>query len=243
MQKIIALIVLILVLKITPAFAEEGFPLTLEPEIKPKNFAFQIFYLNSYTNDNKVAGHEFGAKAKAYFLKNGMGPAAEVMFQHLLGTNPAIISQVISPGDTAHMHDASALIGYRFPLLQQLGITPFIKGRGIVTRGRGGDNLYGPEFGADLEWIIYPESTHLNIRYGLMLPLFHNYTGAPDKVSHTKFLLNQVELNLSYRFLDNWDVIAGYQFRQFPKYLGNSNLVTSDLLAWHGLKLGIAFVF
>jgi hypothetical protein len=248
MQKIIALTLLTLIINTNSAFAEEGFPLSLEPEVKPKNFSVNFFYVNSNTNDNKTAAHEFGGEIKAHFLNDiGAGPVGEIRYQYLLGTNPAIISGIVPPGDNAHMHDASALIGYKFPILEQLAVIPFLKGRAIITRGRGGDNLYGPEIGAGLEWKIYPETTHLNIRYGLMLPLFHNYTPVTpdktDKFGPSTFLLNELEIKLSYRFLENWDITAGYQLRHFPKYQGNSNLVNKDLLVWNGLELGVAFVF
>jgi hypothetical protein len=242
-KKIAALTLLTLLLKTNPALAEDSFPLTMEPEIKPKNYSIGLFYINSYTNDNKTAAAEYRAEAKARFLNNnGAGLIGEVAFQYLGGTNPAIISGLIPAGD-AVTYDGSALAGYRFPLVPQLAVYPFLKGRAIVTRGRGGDNLYGPEIGAGLEWQIYPETTHLNIRYGLMIPLFHNYTGSPDTVPATKYLLNEADIRLSYRFLENWDVIAGYQFRQFPQQLGNSKLSKEDLLFWNGVQIGVAFVF
>ena len=159
------------------------------------------------------------------------------------GTNPSIISGILPKLDNAHTHDAGALVGYRFGITENLGISPFLRARGIVTRGRGGDNMYGAEFGGELNWSIYPETADLSLRYGLTLPILHNYTGSPDVVSPTSFLLNTAELRLGYRVLENINIMVGYQLKQYPKNLGNSNLATTDTFLWHSILLGAGYVF
>jgi hypothetical protein len=225
------------------ALEDDGFPIKYEPEIKRKNYAFNLFYLDSFPIDSKISASEFRAEVKANFLNKNTGIISEVSFQHMLGTNPSVISGILTSMDNAHTHDAGVLVGYRFGITDDLGISPFLRARGIVTRGRGGDNLYGAELGAELNWFIYPETAELNLRYGLTVPIFHNYTGAPDIVSHTSFKLNTAELRLSYRIIENVNVMVGYQIKQFPKNLGNSNLATSDTFLWQSIILGAGYVF
>lgn len=245
MNKKILLTTLLLISFSTSAWAEEEkFPFSFEPEVKAKNFGFSIFYSDNFTSDNKKSAIEYRAEVKAHFLdKFGFGPIGEVLFQHQSGTNPAILSGLVPAGDTAHSHDGSALLGYRFGLGENFGFYPFVRGRALITRGRGGDNFYGAEFGGGLEWKIYPETTHLNLKYGVMMPFFHNYTGSPDTVSASSFLLNNIELKLNYRFLPNCDLITAYQIRQFPKNLGSSGLTSNETFGWNGVLLGLGYVF
>jgi len=225
------------------SFAEDYFPLTLEPEIIPKTFSVNLLYSDSFLYNNSMSNGEFRLEVKTHFLNKGTGIVSEILAQHLSGNNPAIMSNVIAWGESAHTNDFSGLIGYRFAPIKEIGLTPYLKARGIITRGKGGDNLYGAELGGNFEWIIYPETTHLNLRYGAMIPLIHRYTGQADTVSPTSLLLSNLEAQLSYRFLENWDVIVGYQMRNFPKYQGASSLKTNDLVMWNSVILGLAYVF
>lgn len=225
------------------ALEDEGFPIKYQPEIKKKNFAVNLFYVDSFTTDGKIAASEFRGEVRANFLNKNSGIVSEISFQHMPGTNPSIISGILPAMDNAHTHDAGALVGYRFGITDDLGISPFLRARGIVTRGRGGDNLYGAELGAELNWSIYPETTELTAKYGLTIPIFHNYTGSPDIVNQTNFKLSTAELRLSYRVLENVNVIAGYQIKQYPKNLGNSNLATLDTLLWQSINIGAGYVF
>ncbi|GIW22397.1 MAG: hypothetical protein KatS3mg068_1404 [Candidatus Sericytochromatia bacterium] len=220
----------------------QDLPIHIAEEIKEKNYSINLLYADSYSVETKVAGGEYRFEIKVNFLEKGNGFISELYIQHLSGFNPAIISGIVPWGETAHSHDIGGLLGYRFNL-NSFGISPYIKGRGFITRGRGGDNIYGPEFGLNFEWKIYPEITHLNVKYGLMIPLIHRYTGETDIVQAHSFLLNSFDIRLSYRFLENWDAITGFQLRQLPKYLGNSNLVTKDILQWNSFLLGIAYLF
>ena len=238
-------IILILLLNFIPSIAnaEEGFPINYPAEIKPKDFAVNVFYANSFTLDNKIGANEFKGEVKANFLNQNFGIVSEISFQQLLGTNPAIISGIVPQGDVAYTQDGSALIGYQFSLLDNLNVTPFVKARGIVTRGRGGDNIYGPEIGGNIQYQIYPETTNLNIRYGLTIPAIHHYTGMPDTVASRSFLLSNFETRLSYRFLANFDVLVAYNLRTFPKNLGNSNLANNEQLIWTSVLIGVGYVF
>lgn len=225
------------------ALEDEGFPIKNTPELKRKNYAVNLLYLDSFPIEGKIAASEFRGEVKANFLNNNTGIISEISFQHMMGTNPSVISGILTPMDNAHTHDAGALIGYRFGITEDIGISPFLRARGVVTRGRGGDNIYGAELGAEFNWFLYPETTELNLRYGLTIPIFHNYTGAPDIVSHTSFRLSTAELRLAYRIIENVNVIASYQIKQFPKNLGNSNLATSDTFFWQSIILGAGYVF
>lgn len=221
----------------------QDFPIKLQKDIKDKNYSLNLFYADGYGVETKTSAGEYRFEINTNFLDKGEGIIAGLYIQHLSGYNPSIISRIIPWGETAHLHDIAGLLGYKFNLLNNIGIAPYIKARGIITRGRGGDNIYGPELGINLEWKIYPEITHLNIKYGLMIPIIHKYTGDLDIVSANNFLLNDLDIRLNYRFLENWDMITGFQVRQFPKNLGNSNLSTKDTLQWNSFLIGIGYLF
>lgn len=240
MKKLFISILIISILQNT-SYAQE-FPINLPKDVKEKNYSINLFYADGYGVETKVAGGEYRFEIKTNFLEKGNGIISELYIQHLSGFNPAIASGIVPWGETAHSHDISGLLGYRFNI-NNFGISPYLRGRGFITRGKGGDNLYGPEFGIGIEWKIYPEITHLNIKYGLMWPLVHRYTGDTDIVPSSSFLLNHLDIRLSYRFLENFDAITGFQVRQFPKNLGNSNLATKDTLQWNSFLLGIAYLF
>jgi len=245
MNKILITSLILGITLLTPkaSFAEDFFPLTLEPEIKPKTFAVNLVYSDSFIYNNSIANGEFRLEVKTHFLNKGSGIISEISAQHLSGNNPSIIAGIIPWGEPAHMHDLSGLIGYRFAPIKEIGLLPYLKGRALVTRGRGGDNLYGAELGAGFEWLIYPETTHFNLRYGVMIPIIHRYNGEADTVSPTSFLLSNLEARLSYRFLENWDTFVGFQMRHFPKYQGASGLKTKDVIMWNSMMLGVGYVF
>lgn len=222
--------------------AEDGFPIKYEAEIKRKNFSVNLFYLDGFL-DAKTSASEFRAEVKANFLNRNTGIISEISFQHMPGTNPSIISNILPTMDNAHTHDAGALVGYRFGITEDLGISPYVRARGIITRGRGGDNLYGAELGGEFNWDIYPETAYLNLRYGLTIPVSHHYTGAPDIANPSSILLNTAELRLGYRVLDNVNVMVGYGLKQYPKNLGNSNMATTDTYLWQNILLGIGYIF
>ncbi len=225
------------------AQAEEGFPIKYTNEIKPKNYSVSLFYLDSFDLSGKSPSAEFRGEVRANFLNDNTGIISEISFQHTPAINPAIISGILPKLDNAHTHDAGALIGYRFGITENIGISPFLRARGIVTRGKGGDNLYGAELGGEFNWSIYPETANFDIRYGLTIPILHNYTGSADIVSPISILLSTVQARLSYRVLENINISVGYQIKSFPKNLGNSNLATTNTLFWQSVLLGAGFVF
>ncbi|MEK7434606.1 MAG: hypothetical protein AABZ74_15845 [Cyanobacteriota bacterium] len=239
---IVSTILLLSLSNIAPSYSQDNFPISFPAEIKEKNMGVSLFYSDNFTLDNKISAPELRAEIKANFLENGNGVISEISFQNMFGTNPAIISGLVPKGD-AYSQDVSGLIGYRFSFFNTISIAPFVKGRGFVTRGRGGDNIYGTELGSELEWKIYPESTFVNIKYGLFLPFLHKYTGEADKIGAYSFLLNNLELKLRYRFLPDFEVMTGYHLREIPKQLGTSNFSTKDTFFWGGVLLGIAYVF
>lgn len=243
MKKIIRFLFLSTILINTgSAFADEGFPINFLSEIKEKTMGVSLFYSDGFTLDNKVGTPELRAEIKANFLEKGTGVISEIAFQNMFSTNPSIISGLVPAGD-AYSQDASALIGYQFSFFDSVALSPYIKGRAIVTRGRGGDNFYGSELGTGFEWKIYPESTFLNVKYGLMVPIVHRYTGDSDVVAPYSFLLNNFEARLRYRFLPDYEVMTAYHLRQFPKQLGKSGLTDSSTFLWGGILIGIGYVF
>lgn len=229
----------------TTAFAleDEGFPVKYPAEIKKKNFSINLFYLDTFTSDFKANYHEFKAEVKADFLKENTGIISELNYQYLLGSNPSTMSGILAPVNNANIQDLGLLLGYKFGINENLGISPFIKARGILTNGKTADSLYGAELGADFKWSIYPETADLNLRYGLTIPFIHTYSGNPDNVSPSNFKLSSAELRLSYRVLENVNIYTGYQLRQLPKNLGNNNLATSDTLLLQSIMLGAGYVF
>lgn len=222
--------------------AEDAFPISFPEEIKEKNMGVSIFYSDNFTLDNKVSTLELRGEIKANFLKKGTGVISGIYFQNMFGTNPAIISNLVPKGD-AYSHDLGGLIGYQFSFFDSIAISPYLKGRGLITRGRGGDNIYGAEVGTGFEWKIYPETTFFNINYGLFLPFLHKYTGNDDKISSTSFLLNNLEVKLRYRFLPDYEVITAYQLRELPKQLGSSGFSNKETFLWGGVMIGLGYVF
>jgi hypothetical protein len=242
MKKIITFILFSIFFNLKNNCYGNDFPINIPQEIKEKNYSLNLFYADGYGVETRFAGGEYRFEIKTNFLEKGNGFVSELYIQHLSGYNPAIVSGIIPWGETAHSNDIAGLLGYRFNL-NNFGVLPYIRGRAFITRGRGGDNIYGSEFGIGFEWKIYPEITHLNIRYGLMWPLIHRYTGDSDIVPVNSFLLSHFDIRLSYRFIENWDAITGFQVRQLPKNLGNSNLATKDILQWNSFLIGIAYLF
>lgn len=227
------------------SFADVDFPITYKKEVKSKDFGISLFYSDNFTTDNKQSTIELRGEIKAHFLDDtGKGIMSELSYQHMTGTNPSIIYGLVPSGELAHSHDGSAFLGYKFPISDSFSVYPFVKGRAVVTRGRGGDNIYGIEPGAGFEWKIYPETLHMNLRYGAMLPVLHRFDGNPDLVNPmTSFLLSNMELRLNYRFLPDFDVVTAYHLRQFPKDLGNSGFRNNETFIWNGVLIGLSYVF
>lgn len=225
------------------ALEDNNFPIKYPSEIKKKNFSINLFYVDNITSDFKNNYPEAKIEVKANFLNKNQGIISELNYQNLFGSNPSIISGILPSTNNANIQDLGLSLGYKFAINESLGISPFIKARGILTNGNSTDNIYGGELGADLHWIIYPETADLNLRYGLTKPFMHSYSGNPDNVSVSNFNLSNAELRLGYRVLENINISVGYQLRQFPKNLGNSNLATSDTLLLQGILLGLGYTF
>lgn len=244
MKKILNFLILSgILLNTGSAFADDGFPMDFSPEIKEKTMGVSLFYSDTATLDNKFGTPELRGEIKANFLENGNGVVSEIAFQNMFFTNPAIISGLVPAGD-AYSQDASGLIGYQFSFFYNIvALSPYLKGRAIITRGRGGDNFYGAEVGTGFEWKIYPESTFLNVKYGLMMPILHRYNGDADTVAPYSFLLNNFEARLRYRFLPDYEVMTAYNLRQFPKQLGTSGLKDNSTFLLGSILLGIGYVF
>ena len=52
------------------ALEDEGFPIKNTPELKRKNYAVNLLYLDSFPIEGKIAASEFRGEVKANFLNN-----------------------------------------------------------------------------------------------------------------------------------------------------------------------------
>lgn len=194
-----SLLLLLFTLSLPAKAADSSFPLYLEKSEKPKNFSANFFYLDGFSSDLSKGSPELRAEIKTFFPdKNNNGPIAELSYQYMFGNNPAVFSGIINV-DAAHMQDASVLGAYRFSLLESLGIFPYIRGRVLISDGKAYDNLYGPELGAGLVWDIYPETSSINLRYGMMFPFVHTGENSSGNCLFCSWYRNNRSYNLLTR--------------------------------------------
>lgn len=166
-------------------------------------------------------------------------------FEHLFGTHPALLNRFVQASDTGiypNFNELGAGFGYRFAY-QNFALIPQVHVRDMMAFGQNvNQHLVGFEPGLRLEYWIYPEVARLSIDYGFNVPFMHLANQTSD-VSPFTLSLHRINTELSYRVIENLDVVAGFYWWQVPAQLGSGGITSTTLSNVTGFQVGGALVF
>lgn len=166
-------------------------------------------------------------------------------FNHLANTHPALLNRFVQAEDAGFYPNFNELgvgLGYRFAF-ENFAIIPQAYARDMIALGNNvSQHLIGFEPGLRLEYWIYPEVARLSVDYGLNVPVLHlaNTTG---NISPFGLSLNRVYTELSYRVLENLDLVTGFYWWQVPAQLGTGGITDTTLSNMTGFQIGGGLTF
>lgn len=176
---------------------------------------------------------------------NLQGYVLSADFEHLFGTHPALLNRFVQAADTGiypNFNELGVGFGYRWSY-QNFAIIPQVHVRDMMAFGQNvNQHLVGFEPGLRLEYWIYPEVARLSVDYGFNVPFMHLANQTSD-ISPFTLSLHRINTELSYRLIENLDLVAGFYWWQVPSQLGSGGITSTTLSNVTGFQIGGALVF
>lgn len=163
--------------------------------------------------------------------------------RHMFGTSPALMEKFIQDdGFYTNYNEISFGSGVRIPF-QNFALIPQVHFKDMFALATNvNQHLVGLEPGLRLEYWFYPQVLKLAVDYGFTVPFFH-FANKASSQELFSLSLNRVDLEMSYRLLNNLDLLVGFQWWQVPSELGSGGINSRALSAVSGFNVGLGGAF
>jgi hypothetical protein len=222
--------------------AAETFPIKTPDAPQPKNLSFQFSLLDQGINDisrSTLLRLSYRQLLSAPDNLN-QGYVLDAHFHHFFNTSPAVLERFLSASQVAgypNFNEIGAGVGYRFAW-ENFALIPQAHFRDMFAFAPNvHQHLIGFEPGLRLEYWIYPESLRLSLDYGFNVPVLH-LANQISNISPFTLSLHRVYTEMTYRFLPNLDLLAGFYWWQAPSQLGSGSITDRTLSNIFGFQVG-----
>lgn len=226
---------------------QQSFPVLTPDPPKPKTQSFTLSFLDQGISDISRS-IMMRLNYRQLFATNESGSDGYVLsahFHHLFGTNPALLNRFVSAANAGiypNYNELGVGLGYRWAF-ENFAVIPQAHFRDQFAFGNNvNHHLIGFEPGVRLEYWIYPEVARLSVDYGFNVPFVH-LANQQSNISPFTLSLHRVYTELSYRLVENVDVMAGFYWWQVPAQLGSGGITETTISNVTGFQIGAGLTF
>ncbi len=225
---------------------QQSFPILTPDPPKPKTQSFSISFMDQGISSISRS-IMMRLNYRQLFATNESrsdGYVLSAHFHHLFGTHPYLMSSGITntAGIYPNYNELGVGFGYRWAF-ENFAVIPQAHFRDQFAFGTNANHhLIGFEPGVRLEYWIYPEVARLSVDYGFNVPFVH-LANTQSNISPFTLSLHRVYTELSYRLVENFDILAGFYWWQVPSQLGSGGITDATISNVTGFQIGAGLTF